>query len=179
MFVIHFLACNKNYDNPINNLVEIQLEQHPTHEDITFCNYLEYVLFGVVIAFSLIAYCLKYCLNSRNHVSNEYFWCLHEQFKTAYCPRGRSFNLRDFHYAVHHLPSDSYLPLLPEDSGSFLLRGPSSRSVFLAALPRTVTFPQKHSSFLLYFCFVQMWNFQASSAMKCFTVPAVKKSRRK
>ncbi|KMS97454.1 hypothetical protein BVRB_5g126860 isoform B [Beta vulgaris subsp. vulgaris] len=45
-----------------------------------------------------------------------------DEFKTAYCPRGRSFNLRDFHYAVHHLPSDSYLPLLPEDSGSFLLR---------------------------------------------------------
>ncbi|KNA05251.1 hypothetical protein SOVF_191470, partial [Spinacia oleracea] len=43
------------------------------------------------------------------------------ELKIVYSPRGRSFNLRDFHYAVNHLPSDSYSPPCFEDSGSFLL----------------------------------------------------------
>ncbi|KAJ8452201.1 hypothetical protein Cgig2_006006 [Carnegiea gigantea] len=40
------------------------------------------------------------------------------ELKVAYSPRGRSFSLRDFHYAVKHLPSDSHSPPLLDDFGS-------------------------------------------------------------
>ncbi|KAH9617482.1 hypothetical protein KSS87_022936, partial [Heliosperma pusillum] len=36
--------------------------------------------------------------------------------KIAYSPRGKGFDLRDFHYAVNRLPSDSYSPPFIEDS---------------------------------------------------------------
>uniref|UniRef100_A0A803MXN8 Uncharacterized protein n=1 Tax=Chenopodium quinoa TaxID=63459 RepID=A0A803MXN8_CHEQI len=44
-----------------------------------------------------------------------------DELKVVYSPRGNSFSLRDFHYAVNHLPSDSYSPPLFEDSGSNIL----------------------------------------------------------
>ncbi|XP_074278199.1 uncharacterized protein LOC141601793 isoform X2 [Silene latifolia] len=39
-----------------------------------------------------------------------------DELKVAYSPRGKGFNLRDFHYAVSRLPFDSYSPAFIEDS---------------------------------------------------------------
>ncbi|XP_021731646.1 uncharacterized protein LOC110698502 isoform X2 [Chenopodium quinoa] len=44
-----------------------------------------------------------------------------DELKVVYSPRGSSFSLCDFHYAVNHLPSYSYSPPLFEDSGSNVL----------------------------------------------------------
>ncbi|CAO2826920.1 unnamed protein product [Amaranthus hypochondriacus] len=59
---------------------------------------------------------LCYLRSSACFSSNE-----QQQLKIVYSPRGKSFNLRDFHYAVNHLPSDYYLPPILEDSGPSLL----------------------------------------------------------
>ncbi|KAL9239414.1 hypothetical protein vseg_013740 [Gypsophila vaccaria] len=39
-----------------------------------------------------------------------------DELNIAYSPRGKAFSLRDFHYAVNRLPSDSYSPPSLEDS---------------------------------------------------------------
>jgi hypothetical protein len=60
-----------------------------------------------------------------------------KQLKIAYRPR-ESFNLRDFHHAVNHLPSDAFLPQI-NDSDSLCHPGGSSLSLSLSlSLPTII-----------------------------------------
>ena len=126
-WILNFVRQNKNCQSLLElaNFYAISSESESLRDKIGLCYVFrnrisssdEVLYYTLLISSLLYTSNFLACLKLEMHCTAQ-FVLFRKQLKIAYSPSPRgNFDLRDFHHAVNHLPTDSFLPEIDDPGG--------------------------------------------------------------